>query len=130
MLVTVSKLSDVCHQLKNTIRCILYQAAHFTISCSYRIFNTCASTTWDVVVLFTCWDAMYVCSLTHLIVFFWSFQGSILFNSNVATLSVNSLPLVIICLYTYNDAYLSLGSPERCNKWHWWHCQTQINIRS
>ena len=51
---TVSKLSDVCHLLKNTIRCILQKAARVAISCSYRIFNSRASTTWDVVDLFTC----------------------------------------------------------------------------
>ena len=55
---TVSKLSDVsptvCHLPKNTIRCILQQAARVAISCSYRIFNSRASTTWDVVNLFTC----------------------------------------------------------------------------
>ena len=51
---TVSKLSDVCHLPKNTIRCILQQAARVAISCSYRIFNSRASTTWDVVDLFTC----------------------------------------------------------------------------
>ena len=51
---TVSKLSDVCHLPKNTIRCILQQAARVAISCSYRIFNSRASTTWDIVDLFTC----------------------------------------------------------------------------
>ena len=51
---TVSKLSDVCHLPKNTIRCILQQVARVAISCSYRIFNSRASTTCDVVDLFTC----------------------------------------------------------------------------
>ena len=53
---TVSKLSDVCHLPKNTIRYIVQQAARVAISCSYRIFNSRASTTcnWDVVDLFTC----------------------------------------------------------------------------
>ena len=51
---TASKLSDVCRPPKNTIRCILQQAACVAISCSYRIFNSHASTTWDVVDLFNC----------------------------------------------------------------------------
>ena len=45
---TISKLSNVYHLPKNTIRCILQQAARVVISCSYRIFNSRASTTWDV----------------------------------------------------------------------------------
>ena len=57
---TVSKLSDVCHLPKNTIRCILQQAARVAISCSYRIFNSRASTTWDVLDLFTSGEVLGV----------------------------------------------------------------------
>ena len=40
MPVTVTKLSDVCHQLKNTIRCILQQVARVALSCLYKMFNS------------------------------------------------------------------------------------------
>jgi len=58
---TVSKLSDVCHLPKNTTHGTLQQAACVAISCSYRIFNSHASLTWDIVDLFTYEETLYVC---------------------------------------------------------------------
>ena len=46
---TVTKLSSICHLPKKSINHILQQAARVAISCSYRIFNSCTSLSWDVV---------------------------------------------------------------------------------
>ena len=51
---TITKLSNVFHLPKSTIRYILQQAAHVAISCSYRIFNSQASVSWNVVDLLNC----------------------------------------------------------------------------
>ena len=46
---TVTKLSSIHHLPKKSIIHILEQAARVAISCSYRIFNSCTSLSWDVV---------------------------------------------------------------------------------
>ena len=47
--VTKLKLSKVCHLPKSTVRYTLQQAACVANSCSYRIFNSWASASWDIV---------------------------------------------------------------------------------
>ena len=49
ILETVTKLSSICHLPKKLINRILQQAACVAIFCSYRIFNSRTSLSWDVV---------------------------------------------------------------------------------